>query len=258
MAKYRRRRKRNETQAEELELTGAVKHMQQTTYRAFLKNGEAVQDKIEGDASLDKNIIVSFTEKGTKTSETIFNGQFKYDKRFNENGQEIENIQYYKGALYQVATQSYYPNKHHHEHITRDAHGDLVWRNDYILNERGQVASHHVWHGKEDKLVKETIHTYLDDGQLLSIIEYNADGSIHHKSENIYNEKGLRIEHISAYTDETKRQWNNRQTYQYNEHGDCILTSYYDGYGVLKDSFGHVYEYDADGKRIDPPRPAPS
>src|SRR5437016_3660947 len=91
------------TDVENAHLSGPVKQVMQTKYKAHLKAGVLVQGKIESAYSFNKqNSIITFSENGTKVREELFGTDGNYFKTFNDKGREIESVHYMNGKLYQT------------------------------------------------------------------------------------------------------------------------------------------------------------
>ena len=255
MAKFKRKfTGAHLTQAEQLELTGPVKQMQQSTYRAFLQGGAVVQDKLENDYTIhEKNCIVTYTEKGVKTEQVLFGKEGKYVKKFNEAGLECKRIHYLDDALHQTTTHVYFPNNQLKEYKQFDAEGVLIYSTVHFLNDQGHLMKERRTRGKEESLIAEVVCTYNEEGNMLTSIEYNGEGGINHKSENIYNNKGLRVIDTFEYTDEKMKKYNRHYTYEYNDHGDCILLHIHNLDGSIKETHTYTHEYDSEGKKIKRP-----
>ncbi|HLG35436.1 MAG TPA: hypothetical protein VI757_11195, partial [Bacteroidia bacterium] len=106
-------------------LSGPVKQVMHTTYKAHQKPGTVIQGKIESAyTSSRNNFITTFNEKGAKILEQLFGTDGSYNNTLNHLGQPTESIHYNKaGALQQKTTSTYTDQGGMIEHIVRNADG---------------------------------------------------------------------------------------------------------------------------------------
>jgi hypothetical protein len=253
------------TDAESIELTGSVKQVMQSCYKAHQREGVVTQGKLELDySSRNLNFIATFDEKGHKTEETLFGTDGIHRKTFNQSGQPIKDVHEMNGKLYQTALHTYNEQGGPLEFITLNADNSVAHRHIYKYNDNGQQveSSFYVSRNGKEILFSRTAVTYDDKvhtvvngikySNLLSSIEYDGEGNIKRKYVNTYNEQGKMTESITEYTEPEKQKYNSRHTQKYNKQGDCIEHIFYNADGSIKNEYHYTYEYDSEGKRIIP------
>src|SRR5438045_539577 len=88
------------TDVEKLGLTGPVKQVKQTYFKAHGKPGMVVQGRQDGDTYSGKNYICTFDEKGVKTSDLKFAANGAGMKSiYNAHGKEREMFNYKAGHV---------------------------------------------------------------------------------------------------------------------------------------------------------------
>jgi len=257
---------KDKTGLEQEELTGKVKQVMQTCYKAHQKGGVVFAGKIEMGSSDfdDKNFIFTFNEKGVKVKDQNFDGSIHEIKIYNERGLHVESFKYNKdGSLNQQSILVYndkpsycYDNGQMLEYIVRDADGNLQHKSTHKYNEAGYPLEDVMYYRSEDKIHQRTVREYDATGKnQVSCIQYDGDGNVKHRHFFKFNEQGRQIESSSESTDPKMAAYNSRSTSKCNEKGDIIETTSYNPDGSVKDTYTYNPEYDADGKIIIPYRP---
>ncbi len=241
------------TDAEQNGLTGKVKQVQRTCYKAHLKAGMVVQGKIELTSTFGlSNEICTYNINGQKIKEQNFN-QFGTDiKVINDKGQLTEMSNYNnEGGLRTKLIFIYNEQGKQLESISRLADGSLFYRTEEKYDEQGKHIEHLQYSGVEERIISHEIHSYNEKGNLVSLIDYNIDGSIKSQWLHKYDEQGRAIEQIREYTAKENLRSNTKQTYKYNQHGDCTEMIYYKFDGSIDLSLTFIYKYNEHGNRIE-------
>jgi len=229
---------------------GPVRQVMQACYKAHYSRGAVIQGKLEtGYSFSSKNWIFTFDEKGAKTHAQLFASDGSHSKKFDDEGREIESIHHKDGKLVQASVQTYDERGNLLETVVRHADGSLYYRVLNTYNAKGRLLEHLHLMGKDEQILQKTIYTYDEKGNNLSAITYNGEGVITRQYLTKYDDRGRRTEWLNESL-EGKIPYYQRQTYKYNEHGDCIEMNYYNPDGSLKDSHTYIYEYDSEGRRI--------
>lgn len=251
------------TDAEQYYLSGPVKQVMETVYKAHWNEGKVIQGKIEGDSPVSEtNYITTFNQKGTKIlSQQYGIGRHQVDT-YDDQGRKVLAETYYNGELYSKSTYTYNEKGQLTESVNYDKNGAVNLRHVYTLTDTGQPKENIAYRGNEGKLYNRNVYEYDDVIRVIngieyrnqiSSIEYNADGTIDREHLTKYNEQGKHIESITRHTDEKKQKYNSHSTMKYNAQGDCIEYTNYNNDGSIKDTHSYTYEYDSEGKRIIPP-----
>ncbi len=234
-------------------LSGQVKQISQTTYKASLKKGIIVQGKIQVEySSSNTNTIISYNEKGAKTQEQLFGLDGYYINTYNERGLQTKSVLYYKdGKLNRTTILSYNKYDKLLEYCMRDADGILQYRTENKYDDQGKELESYSYHGKDEIVYSKKITTYNPQGLHLSTIEYKQDGSINYKYLHTYDDQGKEIEDIWEYADKKMQDYCRKGTKKYNEQGDCIENNYYNYDGSLKFSSTYAHKYNELGQCIE-------
>ncbi len=250
--------------AEQFYLSGPVKQVMQTAYRAHWNEGKVIQGKLEGDSSASEtNYIITFNQKGAKILDQKYGSADSRIDTYNDKGQHITSEWHLRGELYNTITHIFNEQGHLIESIHTDKNGDITSRNVSTFTDTGQQKESISYRGKEGKPQSRTVYEFEDvirevNGRkyrnVVSSIEYNAEGGIEREFLNKFNEQGKNIESIHRYTDEKRQKGNTHTTQKYNAQGDCIEYNSYNPDGSLKATHTYTHEYDSEGKKIIPPR----
>jgi len=230
-------------------LSGPVKQVMQTLYKAHLRAEAIVQGKIQN--SHGDNFINTYHEDGSKKQETTFGPPFYEIKSFNAQRQHIESVQYYKGVLFKTTIHTYNEQGQPLETIYRNPDGNIDNQHTNKYNEQGKLLESVFYNASKKQIYYREVHEYNEQGKELSNIRYDTDGSIEYQHLHTYDELGRQIENITEYPKKKESEYNTRTTHQYNKQGDVTETIYYRAGGSIKSKFTYDYKYNQLGQRIE-------
>lgn len=252
------------TDLECYQMHGPVKQEMLIIYKANFLDGKAHQGKLETEsASDDQNYIYTFNRQGTCIKKEQFRAESTTVEEYDDEGRPIQNSTYINGTLYNKSVHKYNDAGQRIETLSTNGKGEFSYKSVVTYNDIGQQTENLLYRPTEDKLHERKVYTYRGDvletngmkhRKLESIIEYDAKGEVTHRHLVTYDERGNQIESLSEYTAPEKKQYGQRFTQRYNEHNDCVEQIFYNGYGEVKNTYHHSYEYDANGKKIEKPR----
>jgi hypothetical protein len=235
------------------ELTGPVRQMMQTIYKAHSKAGIAFAGKIEVSYGDDDNCISIYNENGLRVQHIHYNTNGYKLQNFIRQNLVSESIDYDKaGKLVQTMTLKYRDDNKPLEITTSDANGTIKYYHLYKYDSDGHILEQLNYWGPEKTLRERNEYIWNESGKPVSHTRYK-DGKVDYQTLYKYNEKGHSIEQTSTYTDEKMAGYNSRTVYKPNDYGDSIETTYYKGNEAPRTYYNN-YEYDSEGKRIIKPR----
>jgi len=241
----------NQTEKEFHEITGDVKKVMQTTYKAHNRAGEIITGKIITDSEYEwLNFIITLNDNGIKIHEHNFCPDKKNEITFNEKGKETGKLEFNnRNELIQKSIHTYSAKDELTGYSMYLANGDLQFRGDYRYNDNKQMIENLFYRGKEGALYQRTVFTYNEQGKPVDIIRYDKDGNIEYKYHRIYDKLGNEVENYSESSDEKMKKYDQHVYQKHNEKGDIIFQQVIKGDGTEK-IYTYNLQYDIDGKRI--------
>lgn len=240
--------RREKTDVESAGLSGQVKQVMQTRYKAHLRAETIVQGKIQN--THGDNFLTAYNEDGSKIQETTFSPPFYEIKTFNAQKQHTESVQYYNGALWKKTFYTYNGQGQLLETIYRNPDGSIDSQHTSKYNEQGKPLESVFYNAVKKQIYSREVYEYNEQGKELSHIAYDKDGTIERQYLHKYNGQGNQIESITELKDKNS-EYNSRTTHQYNGHGDTTETIYYRADGSIKSKYTYDYKYNPLGQRIE-------
>lgn len=243
-------KKPGQTDKEFHELTGDVKKVMQTTYRALTKAGETFTGDIKKEYTFrETNFVLTFNSAGIITHEWLFGTNGRTEQVYTDTGLNVERGDFTEdGVETQRMFISYNEKNMPVDSCLKQNNGELSYRGIYTYNEKNLLAET-VTYGKADALNSRTVYTYTDAGKPLSVIQYSGNGTVKHETHYKYDEHGNNIEYWGISHDEKQKVYD-RHTYQkFNDKGDIIYQRVVNNDGSEKE-YTYTPEYDSEGKRI--------
>jgi hypothetical protein len=235
------------------ELTGPVRQMMQTIYKAHSKACVVFAGKIECDYGDDSNFISVYNENGTRVRLISYSMQGYKIQNFIRQNLATEWLEYDKKGMPRSSMILKYRDDDKPEEITTyDGNGVIKTYTLYKYDEAGRALEQLSYHGPKKTLHERYEHIYNEFGKPVSSSRY-VKGELEYRTTNTYNEKGHLLEQVSKSTSEEMAEYNSRTVFKPNEYGDSVETTFYKGTGTPK-TYYQDYQYDNEGKRIIPPR----
>ncbi len=240
------------TDLEHLGVTGNVKQVMQVCYKAHYQAGSIIKGEIEMDAPLrSPNILETFNESGYHTEQVSYRPHGNEKHIYDDNRHSLKTIYFEdKDTITRITTSTYDDKGNYLESITAQADGTELWRRTSAYNDNNKRISEHTYNGSDQTLREYSLFSYTEKGDMLSHIQYDADGVIKYTYERKYDDNGYLIEDITEWSDPTMAKQSKRSVRKNNEHGDCIEHTVYNMDGTLRDVYTYSYQYDSEGKKI--------
>ena len=235
------------------ELSGPVKEMKKTCYKARKKGYEVLPGEQNFNEGTRNNYMIRFNEKGGITEKSYYSKDGSIWKTFfNDNSLETEGINIMPDGSITLKIINIYDDKNHKiEETVTDGQGGLKWKNLYEYDEKGlMTTARHI--GSKGVLENTLTYKYDINGRYNESKTVKADGTIQSWSLFDYNNLGYpckttnlnpdgSVNSISTYDNKYDEDghpdnlyWRNkkskkyRNTFEYDEHKNWIIqTEYY-------------------------------